>query len=93
MATKNGKDTRADKIYEIIKDNGGRMRVADLIIELARVEDTDPADLQNKVPPPPLGRTMKLVARQGAPCDSRERATRQRNLDMSEYMTHLTQYG
>ncbi len=51
MATKNGKTTRADKIYGIIKNNGGRMKVSDLISELAKVEDTEPADLQNKVPP------------------------------------------
>jgi len=50
MATKNGKTTRADKIYEIIKNNGGMIRVANLIIDLAKVEDTSPADLQNKVP-------------------------------------------
>ncbi len=43
--------TRADRIYEIIKNNGGMMRVADLISELAKVEDTDPTDLQNKIAP------------------------------------------
>jgi restriction endonuclease Mrr len=42
--------TRADKIYEIIRNNSGRMKVADLTSELAKVEDTEPADLQNKVP-------------------------------------------
>lgn len=56
--------TRADRIYEIIKNSGGRMSVANLRIELAKEENTDPEDLMNKIAPT-VAQDNKIRSRSG----------------------------
>lgn len=56
--------TRADRIFDIIKNNDGRMRVAGIRVELAKVEGVDLEDLGNVVPPT-VGQDNKIREQSG----------------------------